>query len=82
MSEQKLDGPEIASPPVDESSFCASQWVRPELPWVQSNAANPIRNKACVLPMLFPTVWKRSEDFDHLPGEKSIKKSRILCLCR
>jgi hypothetical protein len=25
MSEQKLDGPEIASPPVDQGSFCASQ---------------------------------------------------------
>jgi hypothetical protein len=25
MSEQKLDGPEIASPPIDQGSFCASQ---------------------------------------------------------
>jgi len=25
MSEQKLDGPEIASPPVDQGSFCASE---------------------------------------------------------
>ena len=25
MSEQKLDGPEIAGPPVDQGSFCASQ---------------------------------------------------------
>jgi len=25
MSEQKLDGPEIASPSVDQGSFCASQ---------------------------------------------------------
>ena len=25
MSEQKLDGPEIASPPVDQGSFCPSQ---------------------------------------------------------
>jgi len=25
MFEQKLDGPEIASPPVDQGSFCASQ---------------------------------------------------------
>jgi hypothetical protein len=25
MSEQKLDGPEIASPPVDQGSFCSSQ---------------------------------------------------------
>ena len=25
MSEQELDGPEIASPPVDQGSFCSSQ---------------------------------------------------------
>jgi hypothetical protein len=25
MSEQKLDGPEIASPPVNQGSFCAAQ---------------------------------------------------------
>ena len=25
MSEQELDGPEIASPPVDQGSFCPSQ---------------------------------------------------------
>jgi hypothetical protein len=25
MSEQELDGPEIARPPVDQGSFCASQ---------------------------------------------------------
>ncbi len=34
MSEQKLDGPEIASPPVDQGSFCPSQRMRPEQPWV------------------------------------------------
>src|SRR4051794_30422988 len=42
VSEQKLDGPEVASPPVDQGSFCASQGMRPEQPWVQSNAADPL----------------------------------------
>jgi hypothetical protein len=32
MPEQKLDGPEIARPPVDQGSFCTSQGMRPEQP--------------------------------------------------
>jgi hypothetical protein len=49
MPEQKLDGPEIAGPPVDKGSFRASQGVRPEQSWVQSNAADPLRNEARIL---------------------------------
>ncbi len=32
MPEQKLDGPEIARPPIDQGRFCASQRVGPEQP--------------------------------------------------
>jgi hypothetical protein len=40
VAEQKLDGPEIARASVDQGSFRASQRVRPEQSWVQSNAAS------------------------------------------
>ena len=32
MSEQKLDGPEIAGAPIDQGSFCASQRMGPKKP--------------------------------------------------
>ena len=49
VAEQKLDGPEIARASVDQGSFRASQRVRPEQSWVQSNAADPLRNEARIL---------------------------------
>jgi hypothetical protein len=49
MATQELDSPKITCAPIDEGSFCASQGVRPKQPWVQSNAADPFRNKARIL---------------------------------
>jgi hypothetical protein len=45
MCEQKLDGPEIASPPVNQSSFCAAQGMRAEQPWVQPDTSDPLRHE-------------------------------------
>ena len=49
MSKQELNGPEVSCPPVDQSSFCASQRMGPKQPRVQSNAPDPLRNKASIL---------------------------------
>jgi hypothetical protein len=49
MSEQKLDGPEIASAPIDQGSFCASQRMRAEESRVQPDAADPLRHETCIL---------------------------------
>src|SRR5436190_12355862 len=49
VPEQKLDSPEIARPPIDQGSFCASQRMRPKQPRVQSNAADPLRYEARIL---------------------------------
>jgi len=49
VPKQKLDGAEIARTSVDQGSFCTSQLMRPEQPWVQPNAANPLRNQAGIL---------------------------------
>src|SRR5216684_3778369 len=49
MPKQKLDGPEISGPSIDQGSFCVSQRMCPEQPWVQSNAADPLRYKARIL---------------------------------
>jgi hypothetical protein len=46
---QKLDSPEIARAPVDQRGFRASQLVRPEQSWVQSNTADPLGNEARIL---------------------------------
>jgi hypothetical protein len=50
MPEQELDGPEISRPPIDQGSLCAAQRMRPEQSRVQSDAADPIRNEARILP--------------------------------
>jgi hypothetical protein len=49
VPKQKLDGPEIARTSVDQGSFCTSQRMRSEQPWVQPNAANPLGNQAGIL---------------------------------
>ena len=49
MSEQKLDGPEIASAPIDQRSFCASQRMGAEESRVQPDAADPLRHETCIL---------------------------------
>jgi len=42
MPKQKLNGPKISCPPVDQGSFCASQRMRPKQPRVQSDAPDPV----------------------------------------
>jgi hypothetical protein len=49
MSKQKLNGPGISGPPVDQGSLCASQRMGPKQPRVQSSAPDPLRNKVCIL---------------------------------
>jgi len=48
-AEQKLDSPQITGAPVDQSSLRASERVCSENPWIQPNAANPLRNEARIL---------------------------------
>jgi hypothetical protein len=43
MSEQKLDGPEIASPPVDQGSLRLSEWVPKASGPAQRFRSTPIR---------------------------------------
>src|SRR5205814_10298882 len=50
MSKQKLHGPEISRPAIDQGSFRASQRMRPEQPRVQPDASDPFRNEARILP--------------------------------
>src|ERR1700730_17989053 len=49
MSKQKLNGPEVSCPPVDQGGFCASQRMGPKQPRVQSGTPDPLRNKASIL---------------------------------
>jgi hypothetical protein len=49
MSKQKLNSPEISGSPVDQSGFGASQRMGPKQPRIQSNAPDPLRDKACIL---------------------------------
>src|SRR5229473_8404047 len=48
-SEQKLNGPEIACAPIDQSGLCASQRMRPKQPRVQADASDPLRYEARIL---------------------------------
>jgi hypothetical protein len=38
MPKEKLNGPEVSCPPIDQGRFCASQRMRPKQPRVESNA--------------------------------------------
>jgi hypothetical protein len=49
VAEQKLDSPQITGAPVDQSSLRASERVCSENPWIQPNAANPLRDEARIL---------------------------------
>jgi hypothetical protein len=49
MSKQKLNGPQVFGPPIDQSGLCASQRMGPKQPRIQSSALDPFRNKACIL---------------------------------
>src|SRR5205085_2220662 len=49
MSKQKLNGPEVSGPPVDQGGFCASQRMGAKQPRVQSGTPDPPRNKASIL---------------------------------
>ena len=43
MPKEKLTGPQISCPPVDQGGFCASQRMRAKQPRVQPDAADPRR---------------------------------------
>src|ERR1700730_6422712 len=49
MPEQELDGPEIASAPIDQRSLRTPQRMRPKQPRVQSNAADPFEDETGIL---------------------------------
>src|SRR5665647_1232 len=49
VPEQALDSPQVARPPIDQGSFCASQRMRPEQPRVQPDAADPLGNEPRIL---------------------------------
>src|SRR5882724_3231321 len=55
VAEQKLDSPSITGAPVDQSSLRASERVCSEMPWIQPNAPNPLRNEARILPRCHAT---------------------------
>jgi hypothetical protein len=48
VAKQKLDSPKIAGAPVDQGSLRASERMRSEKSWVQTNAANPLGNEASI----------------------------------
>ena len=88
MPKQQLDGPQVARPPVDQGCLCTSQRMRPKLPWVQSGASDPLRNKPRILTcchIAFRTTTAREQEFagsfvgcpqiviDRLAGARSIQ---------
>jgi hypothetical protein len=68
VAKQKLDSPEITCAPVDQGSFCASEGVRPEQPWVESNAADPLGNEARILPRCHAGLGPRRPVNKNSPG--------------
>src|SRR5579859_7547752 len=49
MAGQKLDGPEISRPSIDQGGFCAAKRMRPEQSWVQPDASDPLRHESGIL---------------------------------
>jgi len=68
MPEQKLDGPEIARPPVDQRRFCPSQRVGSEQPGIQPDASNPLGHKAGILAGRNVAVGTTTAGEQELPG--------------
>lgn len=57
MPKQKLDGPEISSPPIDQGSFCASQGMCAKQPRIQADATDPFRYEARILAGAYVGIW-------------------------
>ena len=68
MPKQKLDGPQISCPAVDQGSFCASQRMRPKQPRVQPGAPNPLRNKTSILAGRHIGLWTTTAREQELAG--------------
>jgi hypothetical protein len=68
MPEQKLNGPEMTRPLEDQRSFCASQRMCPERPWVQPNATNPHRNNARLLARFYAGFGTATTSEQELAG--------------
>ena len=50
VSKQELDGPKIASLPVDQRSLSASKRMRPVPARIQSDGRHPVADETCILP--------------------------------
>jgi hypothetical protein len=57
MPEQELDSPQVARPPIDQGSFCASQRMRTKQPRVQPYASDPLRYEPRILARCHIAVW-------------------------
>ena len=68
MSEQELDGPEITRPSIDQGGFCAAQGMRPEQPWFQSHAADPLGDESGILAGCHTAVWTATIGEQELAG--------------
>ena len=49
MTEQELNSPQVARPPIDQGSFRAAQGMRPKQPRVESDATDPLGDEAGIL---------------------------------
>jgi len=70
MPEQKLDGPEISGPPVDQRGFRASQRMRSKQPRVRPGDERPVANDPKqALPLIAVSLYRwRSEAPKWLPA--------------
>jgi len=68
MPEQKLDGPQVARLPIDQGGLSASQRMRPEQPGVQSDAADPLGDKAGILARCHVAVGTTTTGEQELAG--------------
>src|SRR5688572_17240966 len=68
MPKEKLYGPEISGPSVDQGSFCAPQRMSPKQPRVQSGAPDPLRNKSSILAGRHSGLWTTTAREQELAG--------------
>ena len=50
VSKQELDGPKMASLPIDQRSFCPPKRLRSVPTRIQSDDRHPVANETCILP--------------------------------
>ena len=68
MPKEKLNGPEISGPSVDQGSFSAPQRMGSKQPRVQSGAPDPLRNKASILAGRHTGLWTTTTREQELAG--------------